>query len=217
MENFYDIAKKYGTDKVTHHGYHLYYPLYLDPLRQEKFKMLEIGFEIGRSAKMWCEYFPFSEIYCMDINIMDNIIDGCTIIKGDQGNRDDLKKVVDLVKNAKFIIDDGSHYPVHQIDTFEYLFTNLLEPGGIYIIEDIETNYWAKDADVYGYIIGYFNSIDYSTKYINQINGEFSGIKNNLKISSITYAQNCIIIKKQTDKEIEYFNRPYRYTHKILN
>lgn len=210
MEKFYDLSKKHGTDKVGHHGYHLFYPRYLDPLRVEKFKMLEIGYLDGCSARMWMEYFPLGDVYCMDINI-EGTIDGCNVIKGDQSKSEDLVKVKENIESAKFIIDDGSHHPIHQIETFEYLFKNLLEPGGIYIIEDVETNYWRKDSEVYGYTIGYFNSIDYTTKYIDQINQEFSKKENTLKISSITYAQNCIIIKKQTEEESEYFNRNYRY------
>ena len=210
MESFYDLSKKYGTDKVTHHGYHLFYPRYLDPLRDERFKMLEIGYQDGRSAKMWKEYFQYVDVYCMDINV-EGFLDGCDVIKGDQSKFEDLLFVKEKIESAKFIIDDGSHHPVHQIETFEYLFNDLLEPGGIYIIEDVETNYWRKDSKVYGYTIGYFNSIDYSTKYIDQINNEFSRKENVLKISSITYGQNCIIIRKQTEEENKYFNRPYRF------
>ena len=210
MENFYDLSKKHGTDKVGHHGYHLFYPRYLDSLRDERFKMLEIGYQDGCSARMWKEYFPYSDVYCMDINT-GGFIDGCTVIKGDQSKSEHLVSVKETIESAKFIIDDGSHHPVHQIETFEYFFENLLEPGGIYIIEDVETNYWRKDSKIYGYTIGYFNSIDYTTKYIDQINQEFSRKENRLKISSITYAQNCIIIRKQTPDESEYFNRHYRF------
>jgi hypothetical protein len=211
MESFYDLAKKHGTDKVTHHGYHFFYPIHLEPLRDDRFKMLEIGYHEGASVRMWKEYFPYCDVYCMDINV-EGFIEGCNVIKADQSKIEDLVKVKESVIDVKFIIDDGSHHPLHQIETFEYLFENLLEPGGVYIIEDTETNYWSKNSKVYGYTIGYFNSIDYSTKYINQINQEFSGIKNNLKISSITYGQNCIIIKKQTEDETQYFNRSYRFS-----
>ena len=48
------------------------------------------------------------------------------------------------------------------------------------------------------------------------INAEFSGKKNYLKISSITYGQNCIIIKKQTEEESNYFNREYRFKNVTL-
>jgi hypothetical protein len=167
--------------------------------------MLEIGYHTGDSARMWCDYFPNSKVH-------EITFDNFQVFKGDQSNLDDLENVKNKIDNAKFIIDDGSHHPYHQIQTFEYFFKNLLEDGGIYIIEDIETNYWRSDSEVYGYKIGYFNSIDYTSKhYIDKINSEFSKVYNDLRISSITYAQNCIIITKQTQEESDYFNRNYRY------
>ena len=91
------------------------------------------------------------------------------------------------------------------------LFENLLDDGGIYIIEDIECNYWRPDASIYGYTIGHFNIIDYLKSTPDQINNEFSKNKNNLNISSITFAHNCIIITKQTLEETKLTNRPYRF------
>ena len=176
--------------------------------------MLEIGYQDGKSARMWKEYFPHADIFCMDIN-KEGTIDDCLIIKGDQSKLEDLVKVKETVVTTQFIIDDGSHHPVHQIETFEYLFTNLLEPGGTYIIEDIETNYWNPNSDVYGYRIGLFNAMDYSCKWIKYINEEFSGVENKLGISSLTYGQNCIIITKQTIEESEYFKREYRFKMKM--
>jgi hypothetical protein len=43
------------------------------------------------------------------------------------------------------------------------------------------------------------------------INSEFTGITNELDISTITFAQNSIIITKRTNKEKEYFKRGYRF------
>lgn len=211
MRDFYTIGKESGTDKCTHHGYHYFYPRFLENLRGDTFNMLEIGYHEGGSARMWSEYFPMASVYCMDINKEGNYPDHI-VIKGDQSNIKDLESVSKIIVRAKFIIDDGSHHPHHQIETFEYLFNNLLEDGGVYIIEDIETSYWRSDSNVYGYKIGYFNCLDYSRSYINEINSEFSGKINKLRISSISYGQNCIIITKQTEEETLYFRRKYRYS-----
>ena len=48
-------------------------------------------------------------------------------------------------------------------------------------------------------------------KYQEMINSEFTGITNELDISTITFAQNSIIITKRTNKEKEYFKRGYRF------
>lgn len=174
--------------------------------------MLEIGYFHGESARMWEEYFPNARIFALDISTSGRF-GRHEVLQGDQSNHDDLRRVASVVGSAKLIIDDGSHQPVHQFETFTYLFSNLLEPGGVYIIEDVECNYWHPDSAVYGYRIGFFNAIEASTKLIDQVNAEFSGHRNDLGVSTITYGQNCIIVTKQTPEERTYFDRPYRYQH----
>jgi 8-demethyl-8-alpha-L-rhamnosyltetracenomycin-C 2'-O-methyltransferase len=210
MSDFYELSSEFGTDKVLHHGYHFYYPKHLERLRDKEFNMLEIGYQGGHSCRMWERYFPKANVFAMDIGV-EGQFDNHTVIRGDQGNASDLMNVVDKIGTAKFILDDGSHHPVHQIETFNILFSNLLEPGGVYIIEDIECNYWNSESNIYGYRIGFFNAVDYTKKLIDYVNSEFSGKENKLRISSITYGQNCVIIEKQTEEEMMYFNRPYRF------
>jgi hypothetical protein len=51
------------------------------------------------------------------------------------------------------IIDDGSHLPEHQLVSFTALFP-FVRPGGVYVIEDIETSYFdGPSAKIYGYPI----------------------------------------------------------------
>jgi hypothetical protein len=172
--------------------------------------MLEIGYNDGNSARMWEKYFSNANVYCMDIG-KEGIYPGHQVIKGDQSNIDDLNRIISAVNNARFILDDGSHHPLHQYETFVHLFKNLLLPGGIYIIEDIECNYWRPDTSIYGYRVGYFNAVKKSFDLVDMLNSEFSKKDNTLDISSITYGQNCIIVTKRTEEESEYFNREYRF------
>ena len=213
--NFKNLGEKHGTDKVSHHGYNFFYPKHLEGFRNEEFNMLEIGYHEGHSCRMWQEYFPKANIFAMDINT-EGKFENHIVFKGDQSNINDLNRVSDEIGSAKFIVDDGSHHPIHQIETFNFLFKNLLEPGGVYIIEDIECNYWDEEASIYGYRIGVFNAIDYTKNLIDYVNSEFSKKENKLKISSITFGQNCIIITKQTEEEENYFNRNYRFSY-LLN
>jgi hypothetical protein len=53
-----EIGANSGTDKVLHHSYDRYYPIFLENLRMKPINMLEIGFLHGNSYKMWIEYFP---------------------------------------------------------------------------------------------------------------------------------------------------------------
>jgi hypothetical protein len=210
--NFKNLGIKHGTDKVGQHRYNFFYPRYLEPFRGDEFNMLEIGYQEGYSFRMWQEYFPKANIFAMDINT-EGRFENHIVFKGDQSNINDLTRISNEIGSAKFIIDDGSHHPIHQIETFNFLFKNLLEPGGVYIIEDIECNYWNEESSIYGYRIGVFNAIDYTKNLIDYVNSEFSKKENKLKISSITYAQNCIIITKQSKEEEIYFNRSYRFSN----
>ena len=53
--------------------------------------------------------------------------------------------ILQKFKNIKFdlIIDDGSHYPSHQLTTFKKLYKNIA-PGGLYIIEDLDLSFHKK-------------------------------------------------------------------------
>lgn len=226
---------KYKTDKVTHRGYHRFYDYFLIPIKNNHMNVLEIGVDDLKSLKMWLDFFPNAYIYGMDINKKNYTYSRGYIFQGDQSKKKDLKKIVKKIGKCKFIIDDGSHVPEHQLLSFNYLFDECLEFGGTYIIEDIETSYW-RNASLYNYPInaGFmdnnFNIVQIFKNIVDIVNREFlteenkNFIKefkkidyNNLKyISMITFAGNCIIIKKMTEKEYElYGTRKYRFFNKL--
>ena len=217
--DFYNLGVKYRTDKITYHRYDLIYPSFISELRNKEIKMLEIGLgtfadDTGYSRNMWKEYFPSATVFVMDIN--HEFEDGVgKVFRGDQSNINDLENISNKIKIVDFIIDDGSHHPEHQIKTFEFLFNKNLKNGGYYIIEDIECSYWRPNETVYGYETGYLNILDFFSKKLHEINQEFSQKSNNLNISQITFAKNCIIIKKQTEEEIEISKREYRFKSKL--
>lgn len=225
----FNDAIRYKTDKVTHHGYQRFYDFFLLPYKNKEFNFFEIGVDSGRSLKTWNDFFTKANIYGMDINMGYEHERG-TIFQGDQSDKKDLRKIIKTIKNAEFIIDDGSHVPEHQLDTFNFLFSKMLSPGGIYIIEDIETSYWQK-AELYGYEIdaGYDaenNIVKIFRDIVDIVNREFLLDKHikfikkhslieadNLKyISFIMFGQNCIIIKKMDEEEYtRYGTRKYRF------
>ena len=215
-KSFFELSNMHGTDKVTYHGYHFFYPLFMENLRDKEFNMLEIGWGSGASVKVWNDYFPKANIFVLDIN-MEYELGRQKIIKGDQSKEEDLLRITNEIKSAKFIIDDGSHNPEHQLNTFYFLFKNLLEPGGLYIIEDIELSYWNPESTLYGYKTGNVNILHNMIKYQEMINHEFTNVKNTLDISQITYGQNCIIIRKRTEEEKKYFDRIYRFSSVLDN
>lgn len=234
-QSFKKIGEEAGTDKITHHGYDRFYPLFLDSMRDISGAMLEIGIDKHHSLKMWLKYFPHAFIYGLDIGV-ELEEERVRVFKADQSSNSDLVSVLNMInKPVHFIIDDGSHIPEHQISTFNFFFRFLLEPGGIYIVEDIETSYWNKGS-LYGYPTeyGYKNSksfiervkplIDFINKeYLNDADSannvsELSGINSSTAdlISMMTFGQNCVIFVKKSEDDMKYLGRNYRFKHTII-
>ena len=148
-----ELALKYGTDKAFREripgssGYsaHDYTPYYHELLRDRDIRrVLEVG--IGdkcynaASLRMWAEYFPQAEIYGCDIDLSTFVFDNPRIhcFYCDQSSPVSLQQVV-FQTGGQFdlIVDDGSHRIDHQQLTFQVLYP-LLNPKGVYIIEDID-------------------------------------------------------------------------------
>jgi len=220
--DFYKYGIESGSDKITHHGYHRFYPSYLKPNIK---KILEIGIENMYSVTIWKKMYPSAFIYGFDINF-DYVSDNIRIIRGDQSNTNDIDNLVNIIGNdVDFILDDGSHVPEHQIYSFIKLFPQLIN-GGVYIIEDIETSYLINK-HIYKYQLNYgfksnLNLVNVFHKVLHLLNREFILRELNEittmipleiidSISTITFGQNCIIIKKKEEYEYAYNNRTYRF------
>jgi hypothetical protein len=233
--DFFKIFERQRADKVIHHGYYYFYPLFLEHYRKINIDgnggggaMLEIGVEGGNSFRAWLDYFPRAFFYGIDISV-EGRGERHEIMKEDQSNIEKMEEISQKINRPLFfVIDDGSHIPEHQIITFNILFEKMLG-GGTYIIEDVETSYWTK-VGLYGYkteygyhheksIIEVFKNIvdDINEEFLHTENRETQSEKckntiseNNRKnISSITFGQNCIIIVKKTEAEKQLFDKPY--------
>ena len=96
--------------------------------------------------QMWRRYLhPESVIVGIDINPTTRRFDEPSqrlhVRIGGQQDISFLESVVTELGPFDVILDDGSHMTSHMVQTFRYLFPNGLASGGIYIIEDIGTNY----------------------------------------------------------------------------
>lgn len=67
--DLYKIGLRYGTDKITVHGYHRIFPRFIDQYRSmaEGAAVLEIGVLNKYSLRVWLDYFPNHHIYGLDI------------------------------------------------------------------------------------------------------------------------------------------------------
>lgn len=232
------IGTKHDTDKVTHHGYHRFYPRFLEMYRSYSadYGMLEIGIEDSKSIGTWKEYFPHLFIYGMDIGVAREE-DRLKIGQVDQSSLPQVQRFMhsEVQHPLCFIIDDGSHIPEHQLLCFDYLFAQHLCGGGTYIIEDIETSYWTQGRlyayrTEYGYrcsrsVVEVFKHVldDMNREFLTpgnqqevdeRLRGKVSE-QTRRQISSVTFGQNCIVIVKKTDEEVRrYSDRVYRFrTH----
>ena len=132
------IAQNEFTDKVAH-GYIKKYDFFLNKFRTQEFNLLELGIFNGGSLKMWKRYFPYAEIYGVDINPKCKKYEDKRIhpIIMDLSSIENLKTLRDI--KPTIIVDDASHLWSHQIKALITLF-DVLPSGGVFIVEDMETS-----------------------------------------------------------------------------
>lgn len=130
----------YDTDKGRHHHYERLYEPLLTPLRERARWVLEIGTEDGRSLRVWRDYFPHATVIGYDIAPRVLLVeDRIFSVVGDQGDRDQLTWLPrSLWVQFDLVVDDASHLPAHQAAGLVWLW-RYVAPGGIYIIEDVQT------------------------------------------------------------------------------
>ena len=140
MKKLTQIGMKYRTDKAYEHGFTEIYDEYFCKFTNPK--ILEIGCYNGASLQMYNEYFDYKcEILGVDngdqLGFQSNH-SNITIKWGDQENP---QTILDVAEGEfDIILDDGSHFVEHQINCFNVLISKV-KPGGIYIIEDLHSNF----------------------------------------------------------------------------
>ncbi len=100
----------------------------------------------GGSLEIWREYFgPDAKICGVDLEpACASRVDAPNIVRiGSQADPAFLASVIAEIGRPTIIIDDGSHVASHQQASFDALWPEL-EPGGLYIIEDMHTAYWRE-------------------------------------------------------------------------
>lgn len=106
-------------------------------------KMLEIGVFKGGSLELWRKYLgPKATIYGIDIDpACAERVDAPNQVRiGSQADPAFLQSVVSEMGGVDLVLDDGSHKGPHIIQSFRTLFP-LLSDGGLYVIEDLHTDF----------------------------------------------------------------------------
>ena len=116
------------------------YQRHLSSLRGRPVHVLAVGVFSGGSLQMWRDYFGTdSQIYGVDIleECRAHEREGIRIFIGDQGDPSFWEAFFTHVPKLDVVIDDGGHKPAQQMATFEAVLPRL-QPGGIYLCEDLQ-------------------------------------------------------------------------------
>ncbi|TDE44942.1 hypothetical protein E0I26_07330 [Flavobacterium rhamnosiphilum] len=137
--------EEYDTDKIPSNYLDRYDPI-LEPWIGKKITLLELGILKGGSLQLWHDYFPFSKIVGIDLNLPEKFkpVENIYMYKGSQADTKFLSEVANEIAPDGYdiIIDDASHIGELTKIAFWHLFDNHLKPGGLYAIEDWGTGYW---------------------------------------------------------------------------
>lgn len=166
MNTIRQIAERNRCDKDAYdHYWDVYWQLFGEQ-RGLVNRLLEIGVAGGNSLRAWRDFFPFAQIFGIDIspNAKQHESDRITIHIGDQADEAFLRGFAETTGgNFDIVIDDGGHYMDEQITSLETLWP-YVRPGGFYVIEDLHTSYWAAYSD-HG-----LTTVDVIKKWIDKLN-----------------------------------------------
>ncbi|MGG5811696.1 class I SAM-dependent methyltransferase [Falsiroseomonas sp. CW058] len=138
-----ELGLRHGTDKASNrHDFLRTYERYLAGMRDSAAAVLEVGVLDGASLRMWADYFPRAAILGIDVKPerAAHRTDRIGVEIGNAGDPKFLAAVAGRHGPFDLILDDGSHLWDHQQLAFRRLFPHL-RPGGVFIIEDINTSY----------------------------------------------------------------------------
>lgn len=130
------IAADHGTDKSSKgHDYMRHYEHWLRNLTVRN--VLEIGVHEGRSLNAWAQIWPAADVWGIDINpdALRYVTDHTNVLIGDATSPFDTAAL--HARMWDVIVDDGSHQ-LGDIRATIAIFAHCLNPGGVYIIEDVD-------------------------------------------------------------------------------
>ncbi len=155
MSSLNELGLKHGTDKSTAsksgessgHDYLRIYEKFFEPYRDTAVRVLEVGVLGGSSLRTWEEYFPNATIYGLDIKpaSVKHSAGRVDVRIMDQSDVPALEAFAEEAGPFDIVIEDGSHIWSHQIIGMKTLM-RYVAPGGVYVVEDLQTSYVARYA-----------------------------------------------------------------------
>jgi hypothetical protein len=225
LPSFSKLVELSGSDKFFLHHYEHYYSRWLAPYRAQRgLKLVEIGARKGKSLSLWSNYFIHPELILgvaydhkgntKGVQTVENYHKSIQLLFGDQSESSTMTQVCEKGP-FHIILDDGSHVPTHQIFSLFSLWS-CLQPGGLYIIEDTETNYWDHGNRIYGYRLkntGIGSSPKYSAieklkQFIDVLHKEkinhtdLSVMPGDEHLCEVSFAKNTVALHKCTQEQM---------------
>lgn len=159
-----------------------YFPIYhrhFERFRGQAVRVLEIGVYRGGGLDMWQAYLgDKAAMVGIDVDPLAQqaVLGRHRVELGDQEDPEFLMQVAKDHGPFDVIIDDGGHTMSQQIVSAETLFP-VLNDGGVYLVEDCHTSYWAD----YGGGLGKPESfIEWAKKRIDDMHSRYDpGIDQN--------------------------------------
>lgn len=134
--------------RLIHKWVHYFdiYHRHFAAFRDKPITAVEFGVSHGGSLQMWKHYFGSdARIIGIDIDpqCQDLAEPQIEIIIGDQVDRGFMRDLAETVGSIDVLIEDGGHSMTQQIVTFEEMWPSIAD-GGVYLVEDLHTSYWAE-------------------------------------------------------------------------
>lgn len=140
-----------GLKSIKYLHYLDVYEAYFKRYVGKPVNILELGIYEGGSLELYHKYFGENcNIFGVDIlpqcKKIEDYLPNCKVFIGDTGNVDFLNSLMDQLPVIDIVIDDAGHKTSQQLTAFKQIFPRINE-NGIYLCEDLHTNFWDEYLD----------------------------------------------------------------------
>ncbi|MFI9051371.1 hypothetical protein [Streptomyces sp. NPDC053427] len=210
-----ELSIRFGSDKWGLHCYTPHYERHFAPYADRALNILEIGVGGysrpawgGGSLRMWKRFFHRSMVFGIDIFDKQAFqSQRIGILQGSQSDEGFLEEALRRTGPLDIVIDDGSHVNSDVITSFGYLFPRL-RPGGLYVIEDVQTAYWPGYGGSSENLTDPTTSVGFAKTLIDGLNHEeFEPLEARVAaptdhhVAGLHFYHNLVIIEKARNTE----------------
>lgn len=210
-----ELMMRSGSDKWGLHFYTEHYARYFRPFRDRPVVVLELGiggFDDpavgGGSLRAWSRFFHRGIVCGIDIAVKTGVERQRVVtLRGNQSDVALLNSFVERFGAPDIVVDDGSHRSEDVIASFRVLFPHL-RPGGLYVVEDLQTSYWPRFGGSSTDLTGPATSMGFLKMLVDGLNHEeitpASGrlpVPTDTQIVGVHFHHNLAVVEKGSNEE----------------